>query len=86
MVYVKKCTYNPLKPVLTKNGRGTSQWAMKLQSLPPKFSKLYIHPTTNYTKAISNVPLYKMITQHIMVFHREHITHMLCVKEKFTNI
>ena len=32
LVYVKKSTfrYNHLKPVLTKNGRGTSQWAMKL--------------------------------------------------------
>ena len=32
MVYVKKCIFrhNPLKPVLTKNGIGTSQWAMKL--------------------------------------------------------
>jgi len=32
MVYVKKCIskHNPLKPVLTKNGRGNSQWALKL--------------------------------------------------------
>jgi len=32
--------------------------------IPPlKFSKLYIYPTTNYTKAISYVPLYKMTTR-----------------------
>jgi len=27
-----------------------------------QISKLYVYPTTNYTKAISNVPLYKMTT------------------------
>ena len=44
------------------------------------------YPTANYTKAISNVALYKRTTQLFMVFHREHNTHMLCEMEKFTNI
>jgi hypothetical protein len=53
---------------------------------PLKFSKLYTYHTKNYTKAISNVPLYKMTKQIFMVLHREHNTHMLCETQVYEHM